>query len=279
MTTSGARNITVTTTVPAKPLRRIAACVEYCGANYRGWQYQSNAPSVQARVERAVSRVADADTRVIAAGRTDAGVHGGGQIIHFDTRARRAPVEWRRGVNTHLPDDIALIWTREVGGDFHARFAACARAYRYIILNRPVAPSYLRSRVAWHALPLDDAPMRRAAAAFIGRHDFSAFRGAQCQAKHPHRDLRRISIGRAGEWLWLDFTADGFLHHMVRNLVGTLVRIGEGVERPAWAGELLAGRDRSAAGPTAPAAGLYLTTVTYAPRHRLPPPPPPPRFW
>jgi len=265
--------------VPASPLRRIAACVEYCGAQYSGWQYQANAPSVQARVERAISRVADADTRVAAAGRTDAGVHGGGQVIHFDTRARRLPHEWLRGVNTHLPHDIALLWTREVGADFHARFAAVARAYRYVLFNRAVAPTGLRGRVAWHPPAVEVAPMREAAAALIGRHDFSAYRGAHCQAKHPHRDLRRLDIGRAGEWLWLDFTADGFLHHMVRNIVGTLVRIGEGVESPAWAGELLAGRERSAAGPTAPAAGLYLTGVTYAPRHRLPPPPPPPRFW
>lgn len=265
--------------MPAKPIRRLAACVEYCGAAYSGWQYQANAPSVQARVERAVSRVADADTRVSAAGRTDAGVHGGGQVIHFDTRARRSAHEWLRGVNTHLPDDIKLLWTREVGGDFHARFAAFERGYRYVIFNRAVAPTVLRERVAWHPMPVAVQPMRRAAAALIGRHDFSAFRGAHCQAKHPFRTLRRIDLGHAGAWIWLDFSADGFLHHMVRNIAGTLLRIGEGHEGAAWAGKILAGRDRTAAGPTAPAAGLYLTRVTYAPRHRLPPPPPACRFW
>lgn len=263
----------------AKPIRRIAACIEYCGAAYSGWQYQTNALSVQARVERAVSRVADQDTRVIAAGRTDAGVHAGAQTVHFDTRARRSAHEWLRGVNTHLPDDIALLWTREVEAGFHARFSAFERAYRYVIFNRPVAPTYLRGRVAWHPPPLAVEPMQRAAAALVGRHDFSAFRGAHCQAKHPRRDLRRLEVGRAGAWIWLDVSADGFLHHMVRNIAGTLLRIGEGHERADWAGELLAGRDRTAAGPTAPAAGLYLTRVTYAPRHRLPPAPPACRFW
>lgn len=260
-------------------VRRIAACIEYCGANYRGWQYQRNAVSVQERVEDALSRVADQDIRVIAAGRTDAGVHGGGQIIHFDTRARRDRHSWLRGANTHLPDDISLLWTHPVDDTFHARFSALQREYRYVVLNREVAPSYLHRRVAWHAPPLAAEPMRRAAESLLGRHDFSAFRSSHCQSKNPQRELRRLFIGRAGPWLWLDFSADGFLHHMVRNIAGTLMCIGEGREAVEWAGQLLAGRDRRRAGPTASAAGLYLTQVTYAPRFKLPPVPAPCRFW
>ena len=262
-----------------KTQQRIAACIEYCGAQYSGWQYQTNAPSVQARVEEALSRVADEPIRVTAAGRTDAGVHGGGQVIHFDTRARRAGHDWFRGVNTHLPDDISLLWTQTVDDTFHARFGASERSYRYVILNRDAAPATLHGRVAWHPLTLDVEPMQQAAESLIGRHDFSAFRAAGCQSKSAERRVKRLRLGRKGAWVWLDISADGFLLRMVRNIAGTLVRIGEGRASVGWAGEVLASRDRRRAAATAPAAGLYLTRGKYPPRHRLPPPPAPCRFW
>ncbi len=259
--------------------QRIAAGVEYCGVHYCGWQYQDNAASVQARVENAISRVADEGVRVIAAGRTDTGVHGLGQVIHFDTRSVREGRAWLRGVNTHLPDDISLLWAQPVADDFHARFGALERSYRYVILNRAVGPSYLHGRVAWHYAPLAVAQMREAAGALLGRHDFSAFRAAGCQAKDPHRTVRELTVNQRGPWLWMDIRADGFLHHMVRNIAGTLLRIGEGREAAQWAGQLLAGGDRTQAGATAPAAGLYFTGVRYEARFALPPPPDPCRFW
>ena len=263
----------------AKGRGRIAACVEYCGVNYCGWQYQDNAASVQAQVESALSRVADESIRVIAAGRTDTGVHGGGQVIHFDTRARRSRHAWMRGVNTHLPDDISLLWTQPVDDDFHARFSALERSYRYVILNRDAAPSYLHGRVAWRPVALDVERMQQAAAALVGRHDFSAFRAAGCQSKSPERRVRRLRVNRAGAWVWIDISADGFLHHMVRNIAGTLLRIGEGREAVEWARRVLESRDRKRAGATAGAAGLYFARVKYPPRFNLPPPPAPCRFW
>ena len=234
---------------------------------------------MQAQVEKAVSRVADEAIRVIAAGRTDTGVHGIGQVIHFDTRSRRERHAWMRGVNTCLPDDISLLWAQPVADDFHARFGALERSYRYVILNRAVRPSYLHGRVAWHYAPLAVAAMQRAAEALVGRHDFSAFRAAACQSKDSHKELRRIRVSQSGPWIWIDLSADGFLHHMVRNIAGALMRIGEGREAVEWAGELLASRDRTRAGATAPAAGLYFVGVKYARRFALPPPPDPCRFW
>ena len=259
--------------------QRIAAGIEYCGVHYCGWQYQTNADSVQARVEAAISQVADEPIRVIAAGRTDTGVHGIGQVIHFDTHNERDRCAWLRGVNVHLPDDISLLWTQPVADDFHARFGALERSYRYVILNREVSPSWLHGRVAWQHAPLSVAPMQQAAEALLGRHDFSAFRAAACQAKSPLREVREVSIQQHGAWIWMDIRADGFLHHMVRNIAGTLMRIGAGREMPQWAGQLLASCDRTRAGKTAPAAGLYFTAVQYEPRFALPPAAEPCRFW
>lgn len=259
--------------------QRIAACVEYCGVNYCGWQFQLNADSVQAQVERAISRVANHDIRVIAAGRTDSGVHGSGQVIHFDTTQRRDGETWVRGVNAYLPSDISLLWAQPVELSFHARFSALQRSYRYVILNRAMSPSYLHARVAWHPLPLAVARMQQAAAALLGRHDFSAFRAASCQSKNPHKTVTSLQIEQRGAWIWLDIRADGFLQRMVRNIVGVLLRIGEGREAVEWAAQLLAERERSRAAATAPAAGLYFTEVQYAPRFNLPPSPKPCRFW
>lgn len=259
--------------------QRYAACIEYCGFHYAGWQLQKNAPSVQAEVERAISEVADHNVRVVTAGRTDTGVHGIGQIVHFDTASQRSQENWLRGVNTSLPDDIALIWTHPVSDDFHARFGARQRWYRYVLLNRAVSPSYLHGRVAWHRFPLSLEPMQRAACDLLGAHDFSAFRAAGCQSKNPVKDLRTLEVNQRGHWIWFDVVADGFLHHMVRNLVGVLCRIGQGEEPVSWARHVLASRDRRQGGVTFPPDGLYLVKVDYDPEHKLPPPPPVCCFW
>ncbi|MDE0097766.1 MAG: tRNA pseudouridine(38-40) synthase TruA [Gammaproteobacteria bacterium] len=264
---------------PQDGMQRYAACVEYCGVRYAGWQRQKHAPSVQEAVERAISRVADCRVGVVAAGRTDTGVHGSGQILHFDTPNLREEVSWLRGVNTWLPDDISLLWTRPVEGEFHARHKALERHYRYVILNREVSPSYLHGRVTWFRWPLDVEAMRAAAGSLLGTHDFSAFRAAGCQSLNPIKELRRLDIGHAGQWIWFDVSADGFLHHMVRNLVGVLCAIGQGEALPGWAAEVLASRDRKQGGVTFPPDGLYFSGADYAPDWRLPPPPPVCRFW
>ena len=259
--------------------QRIAACIEYCGVNYCGWQLQTDADSVQAHVESALARVADEPVRVIAAGRTDTGVHACGQVIHFDTTAQREPRAWLRGVNTHLPDDIRLLWAQPVDGEFHARFGARERAYRYVLLNRATGPAYLHGRAGWHYAPLRESRMQQAARALLGRHDFSAFRAAGCQARSPLREVRELQVQRSGDWVWLDIRADGFLQHMVRNIAGTLIRIGELRAEPEWAAELLAARDRRRAAAAAPPDGLYFVRAEYDASFGLPPPPPPCRFW
>jgi tRNA pseudouridine38-40 synthase len=264
---------------PADGMQRYAACVEYCGLRYAGWQRQKHAPSVQQAVERAIGRVADHPVTVVAAGRTDTGVHGIGQVLHFDTPNRREAISWLRGVNTWLPDDISLIWTRPVSADFHARFAARQRRYRYIVFNREVSPSYLHGRVTWFRWPLKVDLMRQAAKSLLGTHDFSAYRAAGCQSKNPVKEMRQLEIGQSGQWIWFDVAADGFLHHMVRNLVGVLCAIGQGDAPVSWAREVLESRDRRRGGVTFPPAGLYFAAVDYDPDFALPPPPPVCRFW
>lgn len=259
--------------------QRVAACIEYCGLHYAGWQRQKNAPSVQQEVEKALGQVADHEVRVVTAGRTDTGVHGIGQVVHFETTSRRKKENWLRGVNTWLPNDISLIWTHPVSADFHARFSARQRWYRYVLLNRQMSPSYLHGRVAWHRPALALEPMQRAALELIGQHDFSAFRAAGCQSKNPTRDLRKLEVNQQGAWFWFDVVADGFLQHMVRNLVGVLCRIGNGEEPVSWAGHVLKTRDRQQAGVTFPPGGLYFARVDYDPDFNLPPPPPVCCFW
>lgn len=267
--------------------QRVAAGVEYCGVGYCGWQVQRGVDSVQGRVEEAVGRVAGVagvggeGVRVVCAGRTDTGVHGIGQVIHFDVGRARAMQAWVRGVNSYLPDDISLVWAREVGGDFHARFSAVQRRYRYVILNRGVSPSYLHGRVGWHYVPLEVGRMQEAAGALVGEHDFSAFRAAGCQAKSARRTVSEVCVERCGDWVWVDISADGFLQRMVRNIVGALVRVGEGREAVGWLGELLRERQRAqdCGAASAPAAGLYLTGVEYEARFGLPQPPSACRFW
>lgn len=209
--------------------------------------------------------VADAPTRVVCAGRTDAGVHALAQVVHFDTQARRPDTAWVRGVNAHLPASIAVRWAQPVSDDFHARFSALGRRYRYLLLNRAERPGLMARRVGWFHRPLDADAMAAAARLLLGEHDFSAFRSAECQAKSPVKTLRRAEIMRNGDLLLFDFEASAFLHHMVRNLVGALVAVGKGAQSPDWLGELLAGRDRARAAPTFQACGLYFVGVDYDP--------------
>jgi tRNA pseudouridine38-40 synthase len=249
---------------------RIAAIVEYDGSNFAGWQLQDGDRTVQECVEQAVSKVAAAPLRVIAAGRTDTGVHACAQVIHFDTEAQRSDYEWLRGSNSNLPDDVALLWVGRVEPAFHARFSATGRRYRYVILNRPVRPTYLARRVTWDYRPLDIVAMRQAAKHLEGTHDFSSFRALQCQAKDPVRELRRLEVARNGELVVIEAHANAFLHHMVRNIAGVLISIGAGERSRIWALDVLRACDRSAGGVTAPADGLYLMGVDYPPRFRIP---------
>ena len=258
---------------------RYAACVEYRGCAYSGWQKQHHAHSVQSAVENAVSRVADGNIDVVASGRTDTGVHATGQVIHFDSPVSRKDHEWLRGINTYLPADIRIIWVTQAGDDFHARFKALDRSYRYVILNRHVAPACLSGLVTWHRQALDIGQMKAAAQAFLGEHDFSAFRAAGCQNRNPVKRVTNLALGREGDWLWMDITANGFLHHMVRNIIGVLLQVGEGRQHRIWASEVLASLDRTRGGITAPADGLYFVAASYSPAYQLPAMPPACRFW
>ncbi len=244
---------------------RYALGIEYDGRGFCGWQSQAGGGAVQDAVERALSIVADAPVRVVCAGRTDAGVHALEQVVHFDTESRRPDNAWVRGVNAHLPPSVAVCWAQEVPQEFHARFSALGRRYRYLLLNRPQRPGLQAGRIGWYHRPLDASSMARAAAMLLGEHDFSAFRAAECQAKSPVRQLRVADVARRGELVVFDFAANAFLHHMVRNIVGALVDVGKGGRPAEWIADLLAGRDRRSAAPTFAAAGLYFAGVDYDP--------------
>ncbi|WP_440995268.1 tRNA pseudouridine(38-40) synthase TruA [Arhodomonas sp. SL1] len=249
---------------------RIALGIEYDGSAFSGWQRQHHAPSVQAALERALGRIADAPVEVVAAGRTDAGVHATQQVVHADVPRWRPERAWVRGVNSNLPETVGVRWMRPVGEGFHARFSAVARRYRYVIHSHPVRPVLQRHRVAWTWRPLSVAPMQTAATHLLGEHDFSAFRAVACQARHPIRTVHELSVSGDGTWIHLDIEANAFLHHMVRNIAGVLMAIGAGDRPPEWAGAVLEGRDRTRAGVTAPAGGLYLVGVRYPATHGLP---------
>lgn len=242
---------------------RIAAIIEYDGSRFSGWQIQEQRHTVQGSVEQALSRVADHPIRVTVAGRTDAGVHALGQVMHFDSDARRSNHAWVRGANSYLPAAVALLWSGEVDASFHARYGATGRHYRYLILNRAVRPTYLAGRVTHEYRPLDVALMQAGARRLLGTHDFTSFRSIQCEAKSPERELRALEVSRQGEIVSIHVYANAFLHHMVRNLAGVLMAIGAGEREPAWAGEVLAARDRTKGGVTAAPDGLYLTRVEY----------------
>ncbi len=250
---------------------RIALGIEYDGAPFCGWQSQPDAHGVQDALERALAVIAGAPVRTVCAGRTDSGVHALGQVVHFDAPCVRPPTAWVRGTNAHLPANIAVRWARPVTDDFHARFSARARAYRYLLLNRPERPGLLHGRVGWCHRFLDIGAMRAAAACLPGEHDFSSFRAAECQAKSPVKLMHSFEIARDGELIRFDCRANAFLHHMVRNLVGALVYVGTDRLSPGDFAELLAARDRKRAPPTFAAAGLYLVGVDYDPAWGLPP--------
>jgi tRNA pseudouridine38-40 synthase len=250
---------------------RIAFGVEYDGSRFHGWQRQEGVRTVQECVENALARVADCEAlTVICAGRTDTGVHALGQVIHINTEVKRSPRSWVFGGNTNLPSDVALLWAKVMPEDFHARFSAYQRHYRYLIFNRPVRPSIWAGRSAWYCSPLDVALMRTAAQYLVGEHDFSSFRARGCQSKHPVRTLTRIEIFPHGEHLIVEVSANAFLQHMVRNIIGTLLAVGSGKHAPGWVKEVLEARDRNAAGITAAPEGLYFTRVDYPPLYALP---------
>lgn len=250
---------------------RIAMGIEYDGTGFAGWQRQRHdADTIQQRVEEALSKVANHPVEVICAGRTDTGVHATGQVIHFNTDTQREERAWTFGTTANLPKKIAILWARPVADHFHARFSAQRRAYRYVIFTRHVRPTFLASRVSWHCQPLDLLRMQAAAEPLLGEHDFSAYRAVACQAKSPVRTLHRLELSASGPYVFIDLEANGFLHHMVRNIAGVLMAIGMG-ERPVeWSQEVLDGRDRSLGGVTAPPGGLYLTRVSYPEEFELP---------
>lgn len=251
---------------------RVALGLEYCGTDFHGWQSQPQGNTVQDVLEFALAQIAGERTSVLCAGRTDAGVHASQQVVHFDTQVERPLTAWVRGVNSHLPAGVAVRWALPVGDEFHARFSARGRRYRYLLLNRPQRPGLWQGRLGWFHLPLELAAMQDGAARLLGEHDFSAFRAANCQAKSPVKTMTRAEVRRFGSLLVFDFEATAFLHHMVRNLVGSLVYVGKGNQPAAWVDELLQARDRTAAAPTFSPDGLYFRGPIYEPHWGLPDP-------
>jgi tRNA pseudouridine38-40 synthase len=245
--------------------------VSYCGAGLEGWQSQASGNTVQDHLEHALSEIAGERIALIAAGRTDAGVHASAQVAHFETGADRPDSAWVRGVNSLLPAGIAVQWSTPVAEDFHARYSAVSRTYRYVLYNHAVRPALLAGLVGWFHLPLDLEKMREGANRLLGERDFSSFRSAECQAKSPVRVIESATIRTyGGAYLLFDFTANAFLHHMVRNIVGCLVHVGKGKHAPEWISEIIEARDRQRAAPTFAADGLYLSKVRYEPRWGLP---------
>lgn len=249
---------------------RRALALEYDGRDYCGFQSQPSGCSVQDALERALGAIAGSAIRVIAAGRTDAGVHATSQIVHFDAVVERPSSAWIRGVNAHLPPSAAVLWCATVASDFHARFSAFARHYTYLLQNRPERPGLGRGRVGWHHAPLDADAMHEAAQQLLGTHDFSSFRAAECQARSPVKTLSRLRVSRAGDVVRVDVSADAFLHHMIRNIVGALVEVGAGKRAPGWIAELLHAADRTRGAPTFAPDGLYFTGADYDSRFALP---------
>lgn len=253
---------------------RIALGVSYNGSGYEGWQSQLSGNTVQDKLELALGKFAAQSIRTLCAGRTDAGVHGLMQVVHFDTPLQRDIASWVRGTNAFLPSDIAVQWAREVPDEFHCRGSAIARRYAYVVLESPVRPSVEAGRVGWVYRPLDEAAMRQAVTYLVGEHDFSSFRAAQCQAKSPVKTISRIEISHRGEpgaryWRF-EFEANAFLHHMIRNIMGCLVAIGQGNYPPDWLAAVMAARSRDAAAPTFSPDGLYFLGPVYEDHYGLP---------
>ena len=259
---------------PEKPSVRIALGISYSGSAYEGWQSQLSGKTVQDKLELALSKFSVQPVRVMCAGRTDAGVHALMQVVHFDTPLQRETASWVRGTNAFLPSDIAVQWAQPVPDTFHSRASAIARRYAYVVLESPVRPSVEAGRVGWVYRPLDGAAMRQAASYLIGEHDFSSFRAAQCQAKSPVKTMHRINISQragAGSRYWrFEFEANAFLHHMIRNIMGCLLAIGQGSHPPEWLAEVVEAKRRDAAAPTFSPDGLYFLGPVYEERHGLP---------
>ena len=251
-------------------MARIALGLEYDGSTFHGWQTQPGGNTVQDHLERALAKVHDAPISTIVAGRTDAGVHATAQVVHFDASHDRPETAWVRGVNSHLPDGVSVLWARTVDEAFHARFGARERAYRYVLLNHAVRPALMVRRTGWVHAELDVDSMLDVAQCLLGTHDFSAFRAAECQAKSPIRELRETRVSRQGHYVYFDFRGNAFLHHQVRNMVGALVWIGLGRRPVHWLAELLQCRDRTQGAATFAPDGLYLVDVRYDAEWNLP---------
>lgn len=251
-------------------ISKIALGIEYDGSEYYGWQRQQAVPSVQEWVEKALSIIANKPITVFCAGRTDAGVHATGQVIHFETDVERAAGAWTMGVNSHLPDGIAVRWAKPVENDFHARHSATARRYRYVIYNARCRSAIMAKGVSHYYLPLDADLMHQAAQFLLGENDFSSFRAAQCQSLTPWRNIHRVDVVRQGEFIIVDIKANAFVHHMVRNIVGSLLEVGYGHQPKEWISALLQAKDRTLAAATAKPDGLYLVEVDYPARYDIP---------
>ena len=257
---------------PISAGERVACRIEYDGTRYSGWQAQPHLPvdTVQEKLEEALAAVAVAPIRVQCAGRTDTGVHGHAQIVHFDPPVARSSKSWVMGANANLPVDIRVHWAVVVPGEFHARFSALSRRYRYIIANTPVRPALLNGKITWQRRPLDADLMHSAAQCLLGERDFSAFRAASCQSRTAMRNVHSLQVTRRGEMIVIDIQANAFLHHMVRNIAGSLMAVGSGRQSVSWLSKIMEGRDRTLAAETAPADGLYLVKVEYPAQYQLP---------
>ncbi|MBB1270336.1 tRNA pseudouridine(38-40) synthase TruA [Shewanella sp. SR44-3] len=249
---------------------RVALGIEYDGSDFCGWQRQIEVDSVQAQLEKALSLIANEPIEVVCAGRTDTGVHGTGQVVHFDTTAIRPDSAWTLGVNANLPDTIAVRWAKVVDDSFHARFSATARRYRYVIYNHKFRPGILRHGLSHYHGDIDETLMHQAAQQLLGEHDFTSFRAMQCQSKSPFRSIHEVNVTRQGMYIMVDIKANAFLHHMVRNIVGSLLEIGLGNRPLNWISELIAVKDRRQAAATAKPNGLYLVDVTYPEEFAIP---------
>ncbi|TCP94796.1 tRNA pseudouridine38-40 synthase [Cricetibacter osteomyelitidis] len=249
---------------------KIALGIEYDGKNYFGWQRQEKVESVQQALETALSFVANEPISVFCAGRTDSGVHATGQVVHFETNTVRSEKAWSFGTNANLPDDIAVSWAKTVSEDFHARFSAIARRYRYVIYNNKLRSAILPFGVTHHHFPLNHQLMHQAGQVLLGENDFSSFRAAQCQSNTPWRNVHHLNVTRQGSYVIVDIQANAFVHHMVRNIVGSLLEVGAGNKPVDWIAEILAKKDRTLAAPTAKAEGLYLVNVIYPDHFDLP---------
>lgn len=244
---------------------RIALLVEYDGSQYHGWQAQTGLHTVQHRLEYALSQVAAHEVSVVCAGRTDTGVHAINQVIHFDCESERTIRAWIHGANSFLPKDVCVKWGREMPDDFHARYSATARRYRYVIYNAPIRPSLLRCNVTWQYRPLDHRLMHEASQSLLGEQDFTSFRSVECQSKTPMRNIHSLQVSRNGDLVIIDITANAFLHHMVRNIAGVLIAVGSGRRSVSWVNDVLLAKDRKLGAETAPPYGLYLVGVVYPP--------------